>query len=187
MRGATRSTALPSISSRNFNPRAPCGARLNEHPGRSRQKKFQSTRPMRGATPIYAVRIGTKEFQSTRPMRGATFSTFFSCKTSVISIHAPHAGRDSWRPTTTASSRHFNPRAPCGARQARAAGAEWNRRFQSTRPMRGATGQNIKRGGTRNISIHAPHAGRDAAVSADDAAQREFQSTRPMRGATEDF
>ena len=33
------------------------------------------------------------------------------------------------------------------------------------------------------VSIHAPHAGRDAALAADPAAAK-FQSTRPMRGAT---
>ena len=34
------------------------------------------------------------------------------------------------------------------------------------------------------VSIHAPHAGRDAGVSADHMGLAAFQSTRPMRGAT---
>ena len=56
--------------------------------------------------------------------------------------------------------------------------------FQSTRPMRGATlfpSSCRKRG---NISIHAPHAGRDQEAVADKYTAMEFQSTRPMRGAT---
>ena len=56
----------------NFNPRAPCGARL---------------------------RLGTNDqtiipFQSTRPMRGATAPLPILKKISTVSIHAPHAGRD---------------------------------------------------------------------------------------------
>ena len=58
--------------SRNFNPRAPCGARLTGHNAR-----------------LHAV---------------------------GISIHAPHAGRDSGRYRCSWIRYHFNPRAPCGAR-----------------------------------------------------------------------
>ena len=36
------------------------------------------------------------------------------------------------------------------------------KKFQSTRPMRGATGRPAGRGPFRDISIHAPHAGRDS-------------------------
>jgi len=35
-----------------------------------------------------------------------------------------------------------------------------------------------------NVSIHAPHAGRDARQFGRHLPRREFQSTRPMRGAT---
>ena len=56
----------------NFNPRAPCGARRQVVDPYSPQAKFQPTRPLRGATEIIIV-------------LGATF---------VISTHAPLAGRD---------------------------------------------------------------------------------------------
>ena len=55
---------------------------------------FQSTRPMRDATnkrnavPVEGI------FQSTRPMRDATMALVRLGPTSVISIHASHAGRD---------------------------------------------------------------------------------------------
>ena len=55
--------------------------------------------------------------------------------------------------------------------------------FQSTRPMRGATGPHTIFPTGLLVSIHAPHAGRDVAwthINFDSA----FQSTRPMRGAT---
>ena len=78
---------------------------------------FQSTRPMRGATPpvpgppgpgtisIHAPHAGRDykidvfnnldyAFQSTRPMRGATQPKRPIPKRLSISIHAPHAGRD---------------------------------------------------------------------------------------------
>ena len=78
-------------------------------------------------------------FQSTRPMRGATQWLRADLDLLYVSIHAPHAGRDtadlaftlfeaefqSTRPmrgatckvsTCSASGKSFNPRAPCGAR-----------------------------------------------------------------------
>ena len=79
----------------NFNPRAPCGARLDDAFAGIAGQLFQSTRPVRGATyilgqlvvgyviSIHAPRAGRDaatvgwrsilpRFQSTRPVRGAT-------------------------------------------------------------------------------------------------------------------
>ena len=96
-------------------------------------------------------------------MRGATLIySNMGIGYELISIHAPHAGRDaagrdcgraertfqSTRPMRGATAPlprvsrwrgYFNPRAPCGARRARGS---------------------LRRGAI-NISIHAPHAGRD--------------------------
>ena len=149
----------------NFNPRAPCGARLG--------------------------------FQASDALNA------------IISIHAPRAGRDpASRPPPGRTTENFNPRAPCGARRRHPAGhphrvsisihapragrdtvnaynLSANTRFQSTRPVRGATRrkrrcnslpqdfnprapcgarQNIGRTSYLRlpISIHAPRAGRDA-------------------------
>ena len=49
--------------------------------------------------------------------------------------------------------------------------------------MRGATKLTDILHQSINISIHAPHAGRDA-DKRKSKANKEFQSTRPMRGAT---
>ena len=79
---------------------------------------FQSTRPMRGATGAFFWEvICLARFQSTRPMRGATFFCSASLFRLLISIHAPHAGRDYRLYTCTYVATYFNPRAPCGARR----------------------------------------------------------------------
>ena len=101
-----------------FNPRAPCGARLDMFAlMRMNDLRFQSTRPVRGATALVHNDEFPAKFQSTRPVRGATcFSSSFLWARS-ISIHAPRAGRDHVSVDGLAKIRHFNPRAPCGARQ----------------------------------------------------------------------
>ena len=73
MRGATSDGAFSVHTRKYFNPRAPCGARLSS--------------TMRSS--------GTLIFQSTRPMRGATAFPHDPVLGVAISIHAPHAGRDS--------------------------------------------------------------------------------------------
>ena len=118
-------------------------------------------------------------------MRGATNWVSTADNNVWISIHAPHAGRDRSRGRRAQPPVYFNPRAPCGARP-RLFSPLWDSfLFQSTRPMRGATwsffassegvlpfqSTRPMRGATMGmgcgtlcpgISIHAPHAGRDA-------------------------
>ena len=168
-----------------FNPRAPCGARQIASSPPASTKVFQSTRPMRGATiRVYAFYKVTAVFQSTRPMRGATKTANAMLAKGKISIHAPHAGRDETARRAGRNRKYFNPRAPCGARRFQFFQCHPKGLFQSTRPMRGATrnatSAQLKtslfqstrpmRGATRaeergqvqaEISIHAPHAGRD--------------------------
>ena len=171
---------------RHFNPRAPCGARPHDLTADGFTILFQSTRPVRGATEaggntlimgdisIHAPRAGRDNtiwrpgwyqfrFQSTRPVRGATRGSYTISATFIISIHAPRAGRDDGRGRCPAPIFYFNPRAPCGARpRCRATLVSWAR-FQSTRPVRGATGKPALCKSGHTI----------------------FQSTRPVRGATE--
>ena len=123
-----------------------------------------------------------------------------------ISIPAPLAGRDHHDKEDTYDTRHFNPRAPRGARPPSAVVAAGGGGFQSTRPLRGATSHADYRGHLHRISIHAPLAGRDehghklphrraisihAPLAGRDLLDRyreqlfaQFQSTRPLRGAT---
>ena len=123
-----------------FNPRAPCGARqLGTEYRNKGQKKFQPTRPLRGAT-LAEDRVGHGE---------------------SISTHAPLAGRDAQKKNAPTVARHFNPRAPCGARRSILVLFLIQLIFQPTRPLRGATGQKRYQNNTVKISTHAPLAGRD--------------------------
>ena len=123
-------------------------------------------------------------FQSTRPVRGATRNSTAAPCVVLVSIHAPRAGRDTPCATSEIPCGSFNPRAPCGARRSggrsRNSSTGFNPRapcgarptasfcclllqaFQSTRPVRGAT-----------------------SYSSFLLSCARFQSTRPVRGATD--
>ena len=215
----------------NFNPRAPCGARLSlgvaitkmggfqstrpvwgatTAEGRVQSLfKFQSTRPVWGATSFLLSRCGSVVFQSTRPVWGATSSFTSSSLLSDISIHAPRVGRDNFFPKMIIVTQNFNPRAPCGARRRKWASLGRPQRFQSTRPVWGATSAcptgiqmpwyhfnprapcGARRGSARllprdgGISIHAPRVGRDTQHTKTIVYKAQFQSTRPVWGATQ--
>ena len=150
-----------------FNPRAPCGARPLTLFASVTANEFQSTRPMRGATGESSQKGGAEEsfnprapcgarlrlrgfssilvgFQSTRPMRGATSTTLPKSTIRTVSIHAPHAGRD-----TIANGVHLlmdvSIHAPHAGRDRPVL------EFFVILDL---------------VSIHAPHAGRDKARSA---------------------
>ena len=137
----------------NFNPRHPCGwRRLVRH------QCFDAW-----TISIHATHAGG-EFQSTPPMRVATYEPIDEKQTKVISIHATHAGGDVVGVLVTFSSTNFNPRHPCGWRPNSSLAALPHPIFQSTPPMRVATG-----------CVGAYRR------------RRKFQSTPPMRVATIDF
>ena len=101
----------------NFNPRAPCGARLALHDGKAYPWEISIHAPRAGRDKRLQERIDEVEkFQSTRPVRGATAIDVRDLQDIRISIHAPRAGRDTASPSPSTSPSHFNPRAPCGAR-----------------------------------------------------------------------
>ena len=101
-------------------------------------------------------------FQSTRPVRGATSS----------------------RCTPCASTRHFNPRAPCGARPTRPRTTTARMIFQSTRPVRGATGALLPPLTTILFQSTRPVRGATGRQLLLLDSHFVFQSTRPVRGAT---
>ena len=139
MRGATWLSYTSDRHRRNFNPRAPCGARRL----------------------LICSPIPICTFQSTRPLRGATVHFIRALDSQKISIHAPLAGRDFAVLQAKGHIYYFNPRAPCGARPGRCRARRAKSRFQSTRPLRGAT---LEKCGKLYTVL--------------------FQSTRPLRGAT---
>ena len=180
---------------------------------------------MRGATLNAPANGFTSRFQSTRPLRGATGRKLCVVLTVIISIHAPLAGRDSakdlhsvfldhFNPRAPCGARlkwainelglydisihaplagrdtfdgnfcdisqcHFNPRAPCGARPATTAAMQTAGRFQSTRPLRGATLVDAPILGNVHISIHAPLAGCDGRPDRQDHRRGHFNPRTP--------
>ena len=106
----------------------------------SQVDQFQSTRPIRGATCLFATRwIGGIYFNPRAPygarQEGDTNITFAL----GISIHAPHTGRD--LPGLPPCQRLY--------------------RFQSTRPIRGATTtRNFRIFGPLNFNPRAPYGAR---------------------------
>ena len=77
-----------------FNPRSPCGLRHFEKLFEDDFPEFQSTQPMRAATPGVKSAPGFGIFQSTQPMRAATPTKEQLDAKNIISIHAAHAGCD---------------------------------------------------------------------------------------------
>ena len=131
--GAVRRTS-------HFNPRAPYGAR----------QKGIFIRPV---TPV---------FQSTRPIRGATRRAYRSfCGTPHFNPRAPYGARQKGifiRPVTPV----FQSTRPIRGATLIGNGRDHRmQKFQSTRPIRGATMTAAEIDALEQISIHAPHTGRD--------------------------
>ena len=205
--GARLRHMLREKAPRNFNPRAPCGARpprgatsrrladisihaprvgrdngrLNPSKG---MKRFQSTRPVWGATIASRIVSRSPVFQSTRPVWGATWRTEAWAGTLVfqstrpvwgatriyinaeemieISIHAPRVGRDVNFGFVYGMGWKFQSTRPVWGATESTRYCNYSKGFQSTRPVWGATprcGQSID---FDSISIHAPRVGRDS-------------------------
>ena len=118
----------------NFNPHSPCGERPRSLPSTPARKKFQSTLPLRGATPASRRLRDMIEFQSTLPLRGATRLLLQPPPFVNISIHTPLAGSD----------RTMTPIRPLA------------RLFQSTLPLRGATPSNAVNNASSDFNPHSP-------------------------------
>ncbi len=145
-----------------FNPRAPCGARRTEHGEAVIREKFQSTRPVWGATKAAAGDRPRQLISIHAPRVGRDGLHALFVQQGRISIHAPRVGRDAQPGERSWLCADFNPRAPCGARLQ-----------LSPLPMYGS-----------GISIHAPRVGRDSGRRLAALRTTTFQSTRPVWGAT---
>ena len=191
----------------NFNPRTPCGVRRVRCSATRRRTIFQSTHPLRGATPSEELQTLPTAFQSTHPLRGATKSEPNTFTWGVISIHAPLAGCDLAVSRSSRRAANFNPRTPCGVRPESGNRRRQWEEFQSTHPLRGATRKRHDLHRKSEISIHAPLAGCDRCWRRSRRRSSHFnprtpcgvrrnrhtggltwtrfQSTHPLRGATD--
>ena len=79
---------------KNFNSRAPCGARRPSFSFLFFASKFQLTRPMRGATTPAADRAFAPYISTHAPHAGRDIGESAENYRMGISTHAPHAGRD---------------------------------------------------------------------------------------------
>ena len=123
--------------------------------------RFQSTRPIRGATIGIIPYLQSKVFQSTRPIRGATWAIFLR-----LSHSSEFQSTRPIRGATSYTHADISVTAFQSTRPIRGATIELLRScvdylFQSTRPIRGATGGSTDTTPKYTISIHAPHTGRD--------------------------
>ena len=163
MWGATGSATKRFAILNYFNPRAPCGARPAKGVGTFGTSLFQSTRPVWGATVVCRSPANTPMISIHAPRVGRDLRCLpCSASQCTISIHAPRVGRDQFIHDTSAAKI----------------------RFQSTRPVWGATTSLASPMRPPKISIHAPRVGRDDRFSINTLGGRVFQSTRPVWGAT---
>ena len=185
VRGATTTSFSDLPESPRFNPRAPCGARpdLRQSPaggkdvsihapragrdqGRQRPATGRSVSihaPRAGRDPGVEPSIASNCVSIHAPRAGRDLGYFQVVRDSDVSIHAPRAGRD-FRTV------HF---------------LRFYFGFQSTRPVRGATGGGgaAAQGGA-GFNPRAPCGARPRGFL-NDARRVSFQSTRPVRGATQ--
>ena len=159
--GSDQTQCLHNLCRRDFNPRSPCGERLLRRSFQDSFSLFQSTLPLRGATPI-GFRLNPVEIISIHaPLAGSdTENHYHNCHCN-ISIHAPLAGSDYIALGSALESTNFNPRSPCGERRVFFRASSIIRKFQSTLPLRGATSPRQSSVRPAAISIHAPLAGSD--------------------------
>ena len=135
----------PSAIIGNFNPRAPCGARLRDAAERQGVSVFQPTRPLRGATIVVHAPSLLTNISTHAPLAGRDSLVSSHSLPFRISTHAPLAGRDDVPgPAEHDARADFNPRAPCGARPVGHFAPVSLKRFQPTRPLRGATAKVYK-------------------------------------------
>ena len=88
---------------------------------------------------MFSSRRTRSRFQPTLPLRGATLVGRRGGQAEFVSTHAPLAGSDGPSPQLRRDNPSFNPRSPCGERQAYYIMPLDQFLFQPTLPLRGAT------------------------------------------------
>ena len=171
---------------RSFNPRAPRGARQAGRDGEDAPRRFQPTRPARGATRLANKRPALDDVSTHAPREGRDRPRRHGHHTGRdVSTHAPREGRDPparpfcgsprerfqpTRPARGATSSYFpltsfasgfNPRAPRGARQSRVRRHAHRVAVSTHAPREGRDGRRPRLRGRGRVSTHAPREGRD--------------------------
>ena len=117
LRGATFAPEELGPRKRNFNPRAPCGARLGGLLILVLVQIISTHAPLAGRDQgHYLLCVIMSDFNPRAPCGARPPRNSFILRLSGISTHAPLAGRDIPLTIPLRDSSNFNPRAPCGAR-----------------------------------------------------------------------
>ena len=205
-RGATRSSGRAFQQQRDFNPRAPCGARPGQLHNQGYTKAISIHAPLAGrdaegrchddgaAISIHAPLAGCdtcrpefsvscERFQSTHPLRGATCSRLYFFTFVLFQSTHPLRGATVKSCCTQSITRSFQSTRPLRGATKRATTAKKKVvKFQSTRPLRGATVFAELERNMTSISIHAPLAGRDGTPTEDDDATTKISIHAPLAG-----
>ena len=121
---------------------------------------FQPTLPLRGATVVLGLDSRGLWFQPTLPLRGATRPLGFFARLPRFNPRSPCGERQAARSSSRPSSCRFNPRSPCGERPFAALLWRVTPRFNPRSPC-GERRGGVPSGQPRNVSTHAPLAGSD--------------------------
>ena len=133
-----RKPSLPSDLPHNFNPRAPCGARLAPPPIHPPQWAFQSTCPLRGTTAQWTRPCHRQTFQSTCPLRGTTHSRAEHTSQTRFQSTCPLRGTTRDQLFVIFDPR-FQSTCPLRGTTLIISDSSLRQRFQSTCPLRGTT------------------------------------------------
>ena len=141
---------------------------------------FQPTLPLRGATVVLGLDSRGLWFQPTLPLRGATRPLGFFARLPRFNPRSPCGERQAARSSSRPSSCRFNPRSPCGERPFAALLWRVTPRFNPRSPCgeRLPLDQFLKLA-TRKVSTHAPLAGSDPARARSPPARSCFNPRSP--------
>ena len=147
LRGATAAQMRRVKHDEYFNPRAPCGARRPADDEIDEGLAISTHAPLAGRDGQTSGGTALESsFQPTRPLRGATpADTFIRDAGTHFNPRAPCGARQASGASQPPPLKNFNPRAPCGARRtATFTLPADDPKFQPTRPLRGATDKDGK-------------------------------------------
>ena len=146
-----------------FNPRTPCGVRLNIESSSDEEEEEVS---------IHALLAECDQWLLSRGY------------TPTVSIHALLAECDSNFLLLFRRGSGFNPRTPCGVRPIPRSFTPPAKRFQSTHSLRSATRRIMQEQKEQYVSIHALLAECDFPCFVPGIGRLLFQSTHSLRSAT---
>ena len=144
-----------------FNPRAPCGARPDRAATGAVRKRFQPTRPLRGATLcLIAIAASYQNFNPRAPCDAPVQRKRFPVPD--ISTHAPLAGRDEDAVTTGDILMGISTHAPLAGRDFYLPAVSTEKAISTHAPLAGRDIELLTYMRDSLISTHAPLAGRDS-------------------------